>query len=302
MLIQKNIHIIPLLAVLLALFVTSCTDDAQPTPTESDEVPLVLVVNEEPWENEEVRVTRSNESMLNGIKGDPRGFGLYCSDFNMTNQQVTWGGTKWDYGSTLLWSIKKSQEIDLYAYAPHWTPTYSKGDHTIIYDHSFGEDLMWASQEGVTRTDVNTGVITLDFKHALGKLSFGSLTNNYGRAITLTNVKVTGTPYKTGKLSLVDGSWSDLNGNGSYASSQNIINRDVNSPSGLAIAKDATATSIGDMNCLLIPGSTVTITLTFTSTDFGEETVSFNTTLPTTTNTNTTLNITLTNNFEVVIE
>lgn len=291
----KHIQLISLLMALLSIFAISCTDDQASSPVEEDETVFRLVVNEVPWENENMQVTRSDASMLEDLKdANATGFGLYCPEFKLTNQQVTWDGTnsRWNYGYTLLWSIKKSQTINLYAYAPYWAYT-TYADKTIEYDLAYGIDLRWASQEGATRTDDNNGVITLNFQHALGKLAFGILTNNYGRDITLTNICVTGTPYQTGTLSLVDGSWSNLT---AYGSSQTFINQDLS----LDIDNEATE-SIGDYSCLLIPGSTVTVTLTFSSTDFGTETVSFDMTLPTTTNTQTTLNITITNNFEVVI-
>lgn len=286
---KQCLHIILLLTLLL--LGAGCTDDA-PSAESDVQQALTFEVTEEAWKDKRVQITRSDATMLEGLKASNRGFGLYCSDpeLNLTNQQVTWDGSnlKWSNGYTWLWPNNKSSEINLYAYAPYWDyTTYS--DKTIEYSLNFAIDLMWAS------TVANKGVVELNFKHALGKLSFGTITNNYGRTITLTELKVTGTPYYSGKLSLVDGSWSDLS---EYTESQT-FDRSPSSP-GLSIA-DGEAENMGVDDILLIPGSTVTITLTFTTADFGTEIVSFNTTLTTDTNTQTTLNITITNNFEVVI-
>jgi hypothetical protein len=67
---------------------------------------------------------------------------------------------------------------------------------------------------------------------------------------------------------------------------------------GLTVA-DGEAKNIGTISDMQIPCDAVAVVLNFTCDDFGTETVTFNTTLEQ--GKNKTLNITITNNFEVVI-
>lgn len=73
-------------------------------------------------------------------------------------------------------------------------------------------DLMYADH----RT-TNDGVVELDFKHALGKLSIGTIYNNYGDNITLTQIKLTSSHFcEKGTLNLHTGEWTENEVNPSY--------------------------------------------------------------------------------------
>ena len=65
-------------------------------------------------------------------------------------------------------------------------------------------ELMWA--EDYTSAD---GTVYLNFKQALGKLSIGTITNNYGETIQLKKITLKGEKITGGDLSLYTGEWSN---------------------------------------------------------------------------------------------
>lgn len=282
---KQCLHIILLLTLLL--LGVGCTDDA-PSAESDVQQAITFEVTEEAWKDERVQITRSDATMLEGLKAAD--FGLYCSEFHLKDRVVRWNGSKWDYGNTFLLPVGKNLTISVYAYAPFYWGEYdpmdmgSVEDKTIEFPCGAGNwvDLLWANQENV----VCTGEVTLNFQHALGKLTLGTITNNYGRSVTLTNISLSGFHDK-GNLSLVNGNWT--NKTGTHAITHSL---------GLTVA-DGEAKNIGTISDMQIPCDAVAVVLNFTCDDFGTETVTFNTTLEQ--GKNKTLNITITNNFEVVI-
>ena len=82
-------------------------------------------------------------------------------------------------------------------------------DELVFQPHSDNRiDLMYA--EHTTSID---GVVQLNFKHALGKLSIGTIYNNYGENIKLTKITISGTRRTQGTLSLSTGGWSNITTN-----------------------------------------------------------------------------------------
>ena len=141
-------------------------------------------------------------------------------------------------------------------------------------------DLMWAhtTHEGYS--------IGLEFRHALAKVSFSSITNNLDEPLQLTKVTITDKPagrlYQSGKLLLDNGTWQNLS---AFSSEQKITIQDFDNATegnqSLSVASGATESlELDELPPLLqIPGPTVTVTFTFTSASYGEETVSRDITL-----------------------
>ena len=283
---QKNITYYPVLLLLAVVLFACCADDEQ---SDADTQPfLAFDVTEQPWEEESLLLTRATTDTERGLKDSSIGFELFCLDLNISNQQVKWRSESglWDVEQKVLW-LKKTASVDVYAYAP-WESATALSDKKISFScPSDNEtDLLWASHENVSRND---GTANLTFRHALAKLSFGTITNNYGRDLTLTDISLTGF-YPSGTLSLVDGEWT------LGTEELQDISRTPTSP-GLMVANGETR-ALGAASILQIPAS-VTITFKFTTTDFGTETATFNVSLAKGENKN--LNLTITNNFEVVI-
>lgn len=151
-----------------------------------------------------------------------------------------------------------SVDIDFLAYAPYQpSPTYADGKLSFTCSASNTTDLLWANDS--VSTD---GTVHLNFRHALGRLSFGTITNSYGHDITLTKITFTGQRYPSGKLSLADGSWS---GNVLGTESSNEMAKDI------AIAAGSTV-SIPVTDIMQIPGeSRLKVKFTFTSDTYGTE-------------------------------
>ena len=121
-------------------------------------------------------------------------------------------------------------DIPFTAYAPYISdaslpadPNNVSADYYGIVSRNLGElvfkpykdnriDLMYADH----RT-TNDGVVELDFKHALGKLSIGTIYNNYGEDIKLTQIKLTSSHFcEKGTLNLHTGKWTENEFNPSY--------------------------------------------------------------------------------------
>ena len=128
----------------------------------------------------------------------------------------------------------------------------------------------------------------------LAKLSFGTITNHYGRPITLDEIEVTGTLYTCRKLEMATGVWSDDGATtDSPTKTYSSLNQNV-------AAGETTDFTTSAEPLLLIPDKTVNVTFTISTTDFGTESFTFSN-IPLTQGVNKTLNLTINNNFEVVI-
>jgi hypothetical protein len=68
-------------------------------------------------------------------------------------------------------------------------------------------DLLYASNTGYDRNNTEPAILT--FKHALAKITFGTVTNNTGGTLYLNGFTITGTMYNAAKLDLTNGTWSD---------------------------------------------------------------------------------------------
>ena len=99
-----------------------------------------------------------------------------------------------------------SVEVDVFAYAPYDDEAQASLKDVSIRFACLPEnktDLLWA------QTKVHSsGIIDLDFRHALARLTLGSVVNTFGSNIRLMSVSVTGTFYTEGLLSLADGTWT----------------------------------------------------------------------------------------------
>ena len=268
---------------------------------------LSFDVSEEPWNEERVRLTRG--ATLDDLRAatEHAGFGLYLTSglINLENKQFTWdsenlrwhygtwnsGESKWNYETQqLLWP--KAAPTVLYAYAPYMSlpsanTSYSDGVLTFTPTLANTTDLLWGEKAPVT-----DGTVRLTFRHALAKISFGTLTNRSGQTVTLTDITLTGQFYKSGNLSLENGTWSD---EAKYDPVSQTIDR---SPaSSLEVDNDATE-SIGVSEVLQIPGPEITVTFTF---DIGNVTHTASATTTLTQGKHTTYYLTIQNNFEVII-
>lgn len=133
-------------------------------------------------------------------------------------------------------------------------------DELVFQPHSDNRiDLMYA--EHTTSID---GVVQLNFKHALGKLSIGTIYNNYGENIKLTKITISGTRLTQGTLSLSTGEWSSIEVNSqnveyNAAMLEAIFGRNMNIPDKgkLTFPKDVAYTQI--------PGTELTFEYTFTT-------------------------------------
>jgi len=300
---MKSINYILTPLLLTALLTVGCSDDEQ--TADNTTAALQLNLSEEPWQGETLQLTRATATE-EGLKTSTTGFGLYCSEFKMTgNTRVTWDAThqRWDYGNLLLWPHKMSTTVNMYAYAPYDEDRnygngikFSVSSGVLMFTTTINNttDLLCAGVESVQRTTENKGTIALNFQHVLAKLSFGTITNHYGRPITLESISVTGTLYTSRKLTMATGVWSDEGGTtDSPTKTYSSLNQNV--ATGETTDFTTMATPL-----LLIPDKTVNVTFTISTTDFGTESFTFSN-IPLEKGVNKTLNLTINNNFEVVI-
>ena len=305
-----------LLMAVVAVLLAGCNSDAIPQgdAVADDMVALTIDVVENGWQGQTVSVTRAGET-IDGLKattGDlPTGYGYGFGIFGVdllgptvgTQRQVTWNSTigQWEAGEKIYWKrTSTSSTFQIFAYAPYKTVLYTTDSTTgtlTFSSVSVGSDidLLYAAAT-VDRTD---GRAELDFNHALAKLSFGTVTNNTGAEVTLTDIAIGGTFNTEGILNLTTGAWAWE----PAATTTTPITRTPSS--GLPIA-DKGVVSIAQDAVLLIPNApetpatlgTIDVTVTLTFTPGG--TFSFSTTLEQ--GKDKTYNITVEKNFEVIIE
>ena len=188
----------------------------------------------------------------------------------------------------------------LFAYAPYEsTPTIntSTRQYTFTPAKENTDTLMWASvsHEGYG--------ISLDFRHSLGNITFGTFTNKFGTTVTLTSITIQDKPaqrlYESGDLSLDDGTWSNLTAHDSeQLYTRNDFDPSTDGNQSLAVT-DGTTVPLNIKGILQIPGPTVVITFNFTSA-YGNETVSTELTLEQ--GKDKIISLTLNDNHLVVIE
>ena len=199
-----------------------------------------------------------------------------------------------------IFYVSVEPDCDFYAYAPYNSSYVDLTDNKLSFDCTTSNttDLLWAD---VSHTDY---AISLDFRHALAKLSFGTITNNFGRDITLTGISVKARLYSSGNLSLADGTWS---GWSAYDSEQTINREDFNSDEDDNKSLSVPIGSEVNINVddiLQIPGPTVTVTFTFTYTaeDNSTKTVTYSGDVVLEQGKNKVVSTTIGMNHEVVIQ
>ena len=231
-----------------------------------------------------------------------------------TKRYVLWNSTtgQWEPGETIYWKrTTTSSTFNVFAYAPHIsqiTPyTIDTSDGVLTFPRTedvatFATtanyvDLLYA---GAT-VDKRDGLASFTFRHALAKMSFGTITNNTGAEVTLTGISIaprSGSSFNTqAKLNLTTGAWGTAT-----STLATPITRD---PASSLVIADKAIVSIDQAPVLLIPNAPVapatlgaidvTVTLTFDTGNF-----SFDATLEQ--GKDKTYNITVQKNFEVVIE
>ena len=195
-----------------------------------------------------------------------------------------------------------SVDIDFTAYAPYVPATdavvTSLDNTALTFVPALGNtvDLLWA--EDMVSTD---GTVTLNFKHALGKLTLGTISNNYGQNVTLTDVTLSGSRYTQATLSLITGEWSNpTNSSATKSFNSGTVPTLAAMLGGSATIADGSAASfVSGSYYLQIPGRTITVSYTFTSA-YGTETVSKDVVLEQ--GKDKTLNLIIGQNHEVVIQ
>ena len=200
-----------------------------------------------------------------------------------------------------------SVDIDYTAYAPYKDLSSTPSDgvtacdgSTLTFSPNIGNaiDLLWA--EDSVSAD---GTVNMKFHHALGKLTLGSITNNYGRTVTVKEVKFEGNRYASGTLSLTTGEWSSLP---APSSSSKSFGSDT-TPTLSQILEGSPAIPNGESvsfkagSCYLqIPGPAIKVSYTFSTDDYGDQTVSTDVVLEQ--GKDKTVNLTIGMNHEVVIK
>ena len=280
-------------AGLVLLPASACSSDGR--DADDDALPLRLAVTEEPWQDEQVGVTRSGET-LTALQGS--GFGLYSTEFGLSNQQVTWesSSSAWYYQDMKFWP-KGVNTASFYAYAPY-NGSISVSENVLTFDVGTADnttDLLWACCTDLART---VGTATLNFQHALAKVSFGTITNKSGLAMTVKSLTVSGEFYKSGSLSLATGGWSDVT---NFTSASQTVTRNFADPY-LSVADGGSGNISSWKSFMMIPKADLLLTFTMTYESVTEHTLTFSTTQTFEAGKNYVFNFIITNNFEVIID
>lgn len=150
-------------------------------------------------------------------KAEDDGFGLYCSELGVSNTQVTWDNAngRWAIGGSYntYWRRNQSGTLDIYAYAPYKTTPYTVDGGVLTFEaerypmpeyntylSGSNVDLLYASSKGYARNSSAPAILT--FKHALAKMTFGTITNDTGGPLNLTGFTIRGTMYNSANLNL----------------------------------------------------------------------------------------------------
>lgn len=157
------------------------------------------------------------------------GFGIYCDELNYENTQVKWDNinSRWNIGANnydQYWPRTKAGTLKIYAYAPFKpSPTYTVTSGKLAFSAerfpNMGPGMDFSDRLSGTNVDLlyagaehdlsNVNPAVLNFKHALAKLTFGTITNNTGEVINLKGFTVKGTLNSSANLDLSTGKWSD---------------------------------------------------------------------------------------------
>lgn len=249
-------------------------------------------------------------------KAEDEGFGIYCPELRLTNTQVTWDNvnSRWQIGSdyNTYWRRNQSGTLNIYAYAPYKaTPSYEvTSDGKLSYVAGFHNhpsyntllsggnvDLLYASKTDYARNSSDAAV--LEFKHALAKMTFGTITNNTGGTLSISGFTIRGRDkmYQSATLNLVTGVWSNhVDYDAGYIDTPPPFASIVIPP---LADKETIIPTMPSRELSFIPGLDGTLPLTIEVNTSSNEKFSFNITLEQ--GKNYTYNINVGKNFEVVI-
>ncbi len=168
---------------------------------------------------------------LNVEQATDEGFGIYCDELNYENTQVKWDNinSRWNIGANnydQYWKNTQDGDLSIYAYAPFKpspSPTYTVASGKLTFTAekypNMGPGMDFSNRLSGTNVDLlyagaehdlsNVNPAVLNFKHALAKLTFGTITNNTGEVINLKGFTVKGTLNSSANLDLSTGVWSD---------------------------------------------------------------------------------------------
>ena len=161
---------------------------------------------------------------INVSKAEDEGFGIYSSELNYSNTQVTWDEANgwWKIGANnynTYWKSGETGTIGVYAYAPYNATGYTISSNKITFEaqkHNYTGYTTLLSGGNVDLLQANASIsrssrdpAQLNFNHKLAKLTFGTITNNTGETIQLDGFTVRGTINSSAKLDLTNGDWSD---------------------------------------------------------------------------------------------
>jgi hypothetical protein len=144
----------------------------------------------------------------------------------------------------------------------------------------------------------NAGTVHLNFKHALGKLSIGTVTNDYGEPISLKQITLKGTKITKGTMSLHTGEWTTVTTN-----NDDIVYNETALQSlfgSLSIPDKGSLVFPSYVNYQQIPGSTITFEYLFEN-SAGKQ-LKVTKALPIVQGVNTYINIRVDQNHAVVLE
>ena len=194
---------------------------------ESGKYTLDIDVVETDWDGETISATTRAGETMESLRG-ANGFGLYCAELSYANKQVKWDNAtgKWVIGENdynEYWPIGDTGTLNIYAYAPYKSSEYDVTSGVLTFDaelHSHPSYNNWLTGSNVdllyastVHSRNNDNPAALEFKHALAKLTFGTVTNNTGETLYLNGFTVTSKSpdklYKQAKLNLGTGAWSD---------------------------------------------------------------------------------------------
>ncbi len=251
-------------------------------------------------------------------RAESDGFGLYSSSDRMKviNSHIVWDADiqSWKGISNdaylMLWPNNTIVDQDVIAFTAY-SPYISDGnlatgggdygivsrnkDNLVFKPHSDNRiDLMYAEHT----TDMVNGVVQLNFKHALGKLSVGTIYNDYGENLSLDQITISGTRRTRGTLSLSTGEWSDISTN-----TENVVyNAEILAAifGDLSIPDKGSLTFPKDVAYTQIPGTTLTFTYQFKTAHNTSFTVSATMTVEM--GKNKFVSITINQNHQVVLE
>lgn len=197
-------------------------------------------------------------------------------------------------------------DIDFTAYSPYVAEgTFANGSTTYGVTARDANSLTFAPHTD-NRIDLlyaedftdNDGTVHLNFKHALGKLSIGTITNDYGEPISLKQITLKGTKITKGTMSLHTGEWTIVTTNG-----DDIVYNETALLSlfgSLSIPDKGSLVFPSYVNYQQIPGSTITFEYLFENSAGKQLKVTKD--LPIVQGVNTYINIRVDQNHAVVLE